>query len=71
MPMRLEPDTLRDEVNQIIDILVKWKERLSEGIPEDELPANHESAEIYQYRMRGELMLCAERLTSVVETLES
>jgi hypothetical protein len=69
--MRLQSDTLRDEVDQVIAILVKWKDRLAEGIPGDELPANDLNAEIFQYQLKGEIHLAAERLLAVVEALES
>lgn len=71
MPMRLQSDTLRDEIDQIIAILTKWQGRLSEGVPGDELPANDLNAEIFQYQLRGEVQLAAERLLALVEVLEA
>lgn len=69
--MRLTPDTIRDELDQILAILTRQKEKLDAGIPGDEMPANDMNIEIWQYQLRGELLLCAERITCVVEVLES
>ena len=70
MTMRLQPDTLRSEVEQVIAILTKWQERLSQGIPGDEIPANDLNSEIFQFQLRGEVQLAAERLMALVEVLE-
>ena len=71
MPMRIQPDTLRSEVDQVMEILKKWSDRLAEGIPGDELPSpSPENADIFQFQLRGELHLCAERLSALVEVLE-
>lgn len=71
MAMRIQGDTLRDEIDQIMAILKKWQDRLSEGIPGEDQPVQEPDAEeVFQYRLRGELHLCAERLTAVVEVLE-
>lgn len=70
MSMRIQPDTLRDEVDQIVAILSRWKERLDAGIPGDELPANDTNADIFQFQLRGEIQLAAERLLAIVEVLE-
>ena len=70
MTMRLHADTLRSEIDQIISILDKWKNRLAEGIPGDEIPTNELNAEIFQYQLKGEIQLTAERLLAIVEVLE-
>jgi len=71
MAMRIQPDTLRDEVDQVMAILKRWQDRLSEGVPGEEQPAgNPEALDVFQFQLRGELHLCAERLTAVVEVLE-
>jgi len=69
--MRLKPDTLRDEIVQVIAILDRWKSRLEEGVPGDEIPANEMNAEIFQYQLRGEIYLAAERLMALAEVIES
>jgi hypothetical protein len=70
MSMRIQPDTLRSEVEQVLAILSRWKERLDAGIPGDEIPGNDLNVEIFQYQLRGELQLSAERLLAIVEVLE-
>lgn len=70
MTLRIQPDTLRNEINQVIDILAKWKSRLDEGVPGDEIPGNDINVEIFQMQLRGELQLVAERLLAVVEVLD-
>lgn len=70
MSMKIQPDTLRDEVGQVLAILSRWKERLDVGIPGDEMPANDLNAEIFQFQFRGEIQLAAERLLAIVEVLE-
>jgi len=70
MPMKIQADTLRSEVDQVIAILAAWKERLAVGIPGDELPANDLNAEIFQFQLRGELQLAGERLMAIVEVLD-
>lgn len=69
--MRLKPDTLRDEINQVLEILQRQKARLDEGIPGEELPANDMNIEIFQFQLHGELHLAAQRLLAVVEVLDS
>lgn len=71
MPMRLQPDTLRSELDQVMEILSSWKGRLSAGIPGDEIPSNDLNVEIFQYQLRGEILLAAERLMALAEVLES
>jgi hypothetical protein len=70
MPMKIQADTLRSEVDQVIAILTAWKDRLANGIPGDELPANDLNAEIFQFQLRGELQLAGERLMAIVEVLD-
>jgi hypothetical protein len=70
MPLKIQSDTLRDEVDQIIAILSAWKERLAVGVPGDEIPANDLDAEVFQFQLRGELQLAGERLMALVEVLE-
>lgn len=70
MAMRIQPDTLRDEISQVSEIINKWSDRLSKGIPGDEIPSNDLNVEIFLYQLRGELQLAAERILAVVEVLE-
>lgn len=70
MTMKIQPDTVRGEVEQILAILSRWKERLDAGIPGDEVPGNDLNVEIFQFQLRGELQLAAERLLAIVEVLE-
>ena len=70
MTMRLKADTIRTEIDQVLEILVRWKDRLSEGIPGEEIPANDMNIEIFQYQLRGEIMLASARLASIAEVLE-
>ena len=71
MPMRLEADTLREEIDQVLALLTRQQEKLANGIPGDEMPANDMDIEVFQYRLRGEIMLAAERLVAIAEVLES
>lgn len=66
----IEPDRLRSEVSQVLEILTELSEKLSNGIPGDEMPANDMNIEIFQYRLRGTIMLASERLSSIAEVLE-
>ena len=70
MTMRIQPDTLRSEVEQVIAILAKWQEKLAQGVPGEEIPANDLNLEIFQLQLRGEIQLAAERLMALVEVLE-
>jgi hypothetical protein len=70
MTMRIQPDTIRSEVEQVVAILAKWQERLAQGIPGDEIPSNDLNSEIFQFQLRGEIQLAAERLMALVEVLE-
>lgn len=70
MPLPIQADTLRSEVDQILNILTSWKERLSEGIPGDEMPATGDREDLFQFHLRRELLLCAERLNALCEVLE-
>ena len=69
--MRLHPDTLRDEMDQVLALLNKQKAKLDAGIPGDEMPANDMNIEIWQYQLRGEVLLAAERLMAIAEVLDS
>lgn len=71
MPMRIQPDTMRSEIDQVMAILAVWKERLSVGVPGDEIPANDLNAELFQFQLRGEIQLAAERLMALVEVMEA
>lgn len=71
MTMRLKPDTLRSEVDQILALLTAQKEKLDAGIPGDEMPSNDTNIEIWQYQLRGEILLAAERLMAIAEVLDS
>lgn len=70
MAMKLRADTLRSELAQIISILLEWQKKLEdEGVPGDETPANDLNVEIFEMQFRGELLLAANRLTSITEVL--
>ena len=69
--MRLQAETLREEIDQVLALLTRQQEKLAGGIPGDELPANELNADIFQYQLRGEIMLAAERLVALAEVLES
>jgi hypothetical protein len=71
MTMKIQSDTLKDEIDQIINILKKWQDIMTRGIPGDEIPANDLDSEIFQLHLRGEIQLAAERLMALVEVLES
>jgi hypothetical protein len=68
--MPLEPERLKEEIRQVLEILTSLSEKLDKGIPGDELPANDMNIEIFQYRLRGTIMLASERLSSIAEVLE-
>ncbi len=70
MTMRLKADTLRQEIKQVLEILQRWDGRLEEGVPGEEIPANDMNIEIFQYQLRGEIMLASARLASIAEVLE-
>jgi hypothetical protein len=70
MPLKIQSDTLRQEVQQIRKILRSVAARI-EQIPGEDIPAGNDwDIEIFEVQMRGELMLAAERLTALVEVLE-
>jgi hypothetical protein len=70
MPMRIRADTLREEVAQIRKLLEQIDDRIQQ-IPGEDIPARDDlTMQIYEYQVRGELMLTAERLTALVEVLE-
>jgi len=69
--MRMRPETLRSEIEQVTKILGEWHERLSAGVPGDEIPSNDMNIEIFRYQLRGEILLAAERLMAVAEVLDS
>lgn len=69
--MRLHPDTLRAEIDQVLALLNRQKEKLDAGIPGDEMPSNDMNVEIWQYQLRGEVLLAAERLMAIAEVLDS
>ena len=71
MTMRVEADTLREEIKQVLALLTRQQEKLANGIPGDDLPSNDMNIEVFQYQLRGEIMLCAERLVAIAEVLES
>lgn len=68
--MKIQAGTIRSELDGIIQILSDWQERLKNGIPGEEMPADELSIEVFEMHLRGELMLAANRLTSIVEVLE-
>lgn len=69
--MRMTADTLRDEIDQVLALVTKQKEKLNAGIPGDEMPANEINQEIWQFQFRGEILLAAERLMAIAEVLDS
>ena len=71
MTMRLQPDTLREEIDQVLALLGRQKEKLEAGIPGDEMPSNDMNIEIWQFQLRGEILLAAERLMALAEVLDS
>jgi len=71
MTMRIQSDTLRDEIDQVLAIILKQKAKLEAGIPGDEMPANDMNIEVWQYQFRGEVLLAAERLMAIAEVLDS
>lgn len=71
MTMRMTADTLRDEIDQVLALVIKQKEKLDGGIPGDEMPANEVNIEIWQYQFRGEILLAAERLMAIAEVLDA
>lgn len=72
MKMRLQADTLRSEIKQVLEILQKWDRQLEDpGIPGDDVPSNSENIEVFRYQLYGELMLSASQLSSVADVLES
>lgn len=70
MHMRIQAETLRSEIKQILAILQRLDERL-EMIPGDDLPSNSENIEVFRYQVYGELMLMSSRLASIADVLES
>ena len=68
--MRIEADTLFNEIEQVRDLLQKWMTRIEAGVPEDEIPAEEQNAAVWRYQLRGEVQLCAERLAALVDVLE-
>ena len=70
MYMRMKPDTLREEVTQILTILNRMKERLDEGIQGDEMPSNDVNVEVFQVQMHAEIMLASGRLATLAEVME-
>lgn len=72
MKMRIQADTLRSEIKQILVILQKWDNTLEDpGIPGDDIPANAENIDVFRYQLYGELMLASSRLASIADVLES
>jgi hypothetical protein len=71
MTMRLQADTLREEIDQVLALLTRQQAKLAGGIPGDEMPSNDMNVEVFQYQLRGEIMLAAERLVALAEVLES
>lgn len=69
--MRIQSDTLRSEIDQVLALVLKQKEKLDAGIPGDEMPANEMNIEVWQYQFRGEVLLAAERLMAIAEVLDS
>lgn len=67
--LSLPPDRMRSEIDQVLDIITSIKNRLDAGIIGEELPANDEESEKFQYRLRGELMLASQRLLALGELL--
>jgi len=70
MYLRMKPDTLREEIQQVLAILNRLNGRLEEGLPGDEMPSNDVNVEVFQVQMHSEIMLAAGRLTTIAEVLE-
>lgn len=70
MYLRVPADTLREEVDQVLGILNRIKERIDRGIPGDELPSNDVNIEVFQVQVHGELMLASGRLATIAEVME-
>lgn len=69
--LRIEPDTIREEIKQVTEILNKWTAKLADqGVYGEETPAAELNVEIFEVRLRGEIQLAAERLLALVEVLE-
>lgn len=67
--LSLNPDRLREEVSQVFNIIQSIKERLDNGVPGDELPANDMAEEKFQIQMRTELYLAGHRLLALWDAL--
>jgi len=70
MYMRMKPDLLYDEIEQIVTILNGIKGRLNDGVPGDDVASNDVNVEIFQVRMHSEILLCSGRLQTLAEVLE-
>ena len=67
--LRIQTDTLRTEMEQIDQLIKSLKERVDNGVPGDDLPANDVDIEVYQVRLQYELMLAAQRLMALAEVI--
>lgn len=70
MYLRIQPDTLRQEVDQVLAVIVALKERIDQGIPGPELPSNDVNIETFLIQLHGELLLASGRLATIAEVLE-
>jgi hypothetical protein len=67
--LKLNPDIMATEMEQIKE-LIEGIEKSLEQVPGDDAPATDENVDIFEYRLKGVLRLAAERLLSIVESLE-
>lgn len=56
-------------MEQIDQLIKSLKERVDNGVPGDDLPANDVDIEVYQVRLQYELMLAAQRLMALAEVI--
>lgn len=66
----IKSDTLRSEIDQILERIQSIKESADNGVPGDDIPANESNQEIYQVHMRGEMLLIAQRLLALAESIK-
>jgi len=68
--LRIQADTLREEMTQIDALVKALKDRVDVGIPGMDLPATDVDEEVFQVQFRGELLLASQRLLALAEVLE-
>ena len=70
MTLPVNPESLRRELKQIIEVMSSCQELVDAGIPGDEMPAHDVAQEVFQVRLRTELILISQRLSALADTLE-